>query len=165
MTGPRSPVLIEGWASLFGVPDAEGDVVRAGAFSAALQRAGAGRVAMLLSHADGDVAGRWTRIEERGRGLFVRGLIDPETPAGQAALMLMEGGRLDGLSIGFVARRYRPRMGRAGRDLLDIDLREVSLVTTPMLSGARFHAPGVPLSVAHSGVPGRMFSRPHRVAA
>ena len=32
------PLLIEGYASLFGIPDASGDVVRAGAFARSLQR-------------------------------------------------------------------------------------------------------------------------------
>lgn len=135
-------LVIEGYASLFGVEDLAGDVVRAGAFARSLAR-GTG-VGMLLSHAGGRTAGRWTTLREDGRGLFVRGLVTDSTAAGVAALKLIGEGGLDGLSIGFVARDWSPRVGR-GRDLKEIELREVSLVTAPMLPGARFAAAGGPI--------------------
>jgi len=56
-------------------------------------------------------------------------------------LRLMAEGALDGLSIGFVARDWSPRV-RRGRELKEIDLREISLVASPMLPGARFAVPG-----------------------
>ena len=127
------PVLIEGYASLFGLADAAGDVVRAGAFARSLN-AGRG-VAMLLQHRDGARAGRWTRAMEDGRGLFVRGL--GEAPG---ALALVEAG-LDGLSIGFRPRLWSPLPG-GGRELREVDLIEISLVSAPMLRGARFSVPG-----------------------
>ncbi len=132
-------LVIEGYASLFGVEDLAGDVVRAGAFARSLAR-GAG-VGMLLSHVGGRTAGRWTMMREDGRGLFVRGFVSDTTPAGAAALELIGNGELDGLSIGFVARDWSPRVSR-GRDLREIELREISLVTSPMLPGARFGIPG-----------------------
>lgn len=121
-------VLIEGYASLFGVADASGDVVRAGAFARSLR---AGGVPMLLQHRGGAVAGRWTRMIEDGRGLFVRGLIE-----GDGARALVRQG-LDGLSIGFRPRVWTPR-GEKGRTLADVELVEVSLVAEPMLAAARF---------------------------
>ncbi|MEQ8556744.1 MAG: HK97 family phage prohead protease [Henriciella sp.] len=124
----RAPVLIEGHAALFGVEDLSGDVVRAGAFARSLSRGG---VPMLLQHRSGAVAGRWTRLIEDGRGLFVRGLI--ERPGAQ---VLVEVG-LNGLSIGFRARLWKPRV-EGGRDLIDLDLVEISLVAEPMQPGARF---------------------------
>lgn len=129
------PVVIEGYASLFGVEDMAGDVVRAGAFTTTLARGAA--VGMLLSHVGGRTAGRWTTIREDGRGLFVRGLVSGETAAGRTALAMISDGTLDGLSIGFVARDWSPRVVR-GRELKRIELREISLVTAPMLAGARF---------------------------
>lgn len=121
-------ILIEGYASLFGVSDASGDVVRAGAFARSLR---AGAVPMLLQHRSGAVAGRWTRMVEDGRGLFVRGLIE-----GDGARVLVREG-LDGLSIGFRPRVWSPRIDK-GRTLADVDLVEVSLVGEPMLGAARF---------------------------
>ena len=122
------PLLIEGYAALFGVPDMAGDVVRAGAFARSLSRA---PPPMLLQHRAGAIAGRWTRMIEDGRGLYVRGLID------SASAQHLAGRGVDGLSIGFRPRLWRPRAGR-GRDLIEIDLVEVSLVAEPMQPLARF---------------------------
>lgn len=96
---------------------------------------------MLLSHVGGKLAGRWTGIREDGRGLFVRGLVTDDTPAGRAALKLVGDGTMDGLSIGYMATDWSPRVSR-GRDLRVIELREIFLVTSPVLSGARFAAAG-----------------------
>ena len=124
-----APVLIEGYASLFGVPDLSGDVVRAGAFTRALE-ASTPRP-MLMQHIHGRVIGRWVRMVEDGRGLYVRGLIE----SGRA-IAAVRGG-LDGLSIGFRPRLWHPRRP-AGRELIDIDLVEISLVAAPMQARARF---------------------------
>lgn len=133
--GSGGLVLIEGYASLFGVEDLAGDVVRAGAFGRSLARGG--DVAMLLQHRGGAPVGRWVAMREDGRGLYVRGLVDPVMRAGAAALKLVREEGLSGLSIGFVARDWSPRVGR-GRELREVELREVSLVMSPMLPGARF---------------------------
>lgn len=136
----KNALVIEGYASLFGVEDLAGDIVRAGAFARSLARQSA--VGMLLQHAGGRTAGRWTMMREDGRGLFVRGLVTDDTPAGQAALRLIHDGTMNGLSIGFVARDWAPRRDR-GRELREIELREVSLVSSPMLPAARFQAAGL----------------------
>ena len=138
----RESLVIEGYASLFGVEDLAGDIVRAGAFARSLARQS--RVGMLLQHAGGRTAGRWMAIREDGRGLFVRGLVMGETPAGIAALRLIHDGTMNGLSIGFIARDWAPRRDR-GRDLREIELREISLVSSPMLPAARFQAAGLPI--------------------
>lgn len=137
-------LVIEGYASLFGVEDLAGDVVRAGAFVRTLARQR--NVGMLLQHLGGRTAGRWTAIREDGRGLFVRGLVMDETAAGKAALNLIQAKALDGLSIGFVARDWTSRSG-GGRELKEIELREISLVASPMLPAARFAAAGAPAIV------------------
>lgn len=138
-------LAIEGYASLFGVEDLGGDVVRAGAFARSLE---AGRsIGMLLNHGGRRLGGRWTRLREDGRGLFVRGLVTSEAPAGRAALDLIGAGRLSGLSIGFIARDWSPRVTR-GRELREIDLGEISLVAMPMLESARIAAVRGPAAVA-----------------
>ena len=125
--------LIEGYASLFGRADSSGDRVRAGAFSQSLARRPG--VPMLIQHRDGARAGRWVRIVEDGRGLFVRGMVDSP-----GARHLIDRG-LSGLSIGFRPRMQSERAG-GGRDLIIIDLFEISLVHEPMLDGARFSVLG-----------------------
>jgi len=128
-----SELLIEGYASLFGIPDQSGDVVRAGAFAHSL-RSGAA-LPMLLQHRQGALAGRWTRVMEDGRGLFVRGLI------GKDRVERLVRGGLNGLSIGFRPRRWMPRAG-GGRELIEVELVEVSLVANPMQARARFDVVG-----------------------
>ncbi|MFC7290895.1 HK97 family phage prohead protease [Hirschia litorea] len=132
----NEPILIEGYASIFGEADLAGDIVRAGAFSRSISGVNE-NVPMLLQHKGGKVAGYWTRIREDGKGLYMRGLIDPTLPAGKMAAKLMANKLLDGLSIGFIAGDWKPA-GAYGRVLSKVDLREVSLVTTPMAPKARF---------------------------
>ncbi len=132
-------LVIEGYESLFGVEDLAGDVVREGAFTRTLARGA--DVRMLLSHIGGQAVGRWITMREDGRGLFVRWLATDATAAGRAALKLIAERKLDGLSIGFIARDWSPR-ARRGRELREIELREISLVASPMLPGARFVTAG-----------------------
>ncbi len=124
----NNPVLIEGYAAVFGVEDLSGDVIRAGAFARSLRQARAPE--LLLQHRSGARAGQWVRVVEDGYGLFVRGLVESD-----GAQRLLRTG-LDGLSIGFRPRLWRARRTR-GRDLIDIDLIEISLVSRPMQPGAR----------------------------
>jgi len=126
-------VLIEGYASRFGMEDRVGDVVRAGAFAASLSTKR--RIPMLLQHKSGAIVGEWSRILEDGRGLYVRGLVHSD-----AAKALIQKG-LDGLSIGFRPQNWTPRRG-LGRNLRRIELVEISLVADPMLPAARFSLPG-----------------------
>lgn len=139
----QTPALIEGYAALFRVPDLVGDTVRAGAF-VGLSAPGAPPVDMLLQHRPGAPVGRWLRLQEDATGLWVRGLVT--APAALARL----GAGLDGLSIGFRARRWQPDRG-GGRRLLSIDLVEVSLVSRPMQPLARLKRltpPDVPARAA-----------------
>jgi HK97 family phage prohead protease len=128
--------MFEGYASLFGVADLGGDLVLPGAFSASLARRGAGGVRMLWQHDPAQPIGRWTAIVEDGRGLRVRGQLNLAVARAREIHALMKEGAVDGLSIGF--RVERARRDRAGvRRLERLDLWEISLVTFPMLPGAR----------------------------
>jgi HK97 family phage prohead protease len=66
----------------------------------------------------------------------MRGLIEADHRIGQKVIALVQAGLADGLSIGFRALEATPRPG-GGRILKTIDLREVSVVTFPMLPRAR----------------------------
>jgi HK97 family phage prohead protease len=91
---------------------------------------------MLHQHEDRAAVGVWDHMVEDERGLFVRGRIMDWSAEGRFARSLSRAGALDGLSIGFRSRRAR-REGRL-RVLVEVELWEVSLVTFPMLPGARF---------------------------
>lgn len=130
-----SELPISGYASLFWARDLNDDVVAQGAFDASLALTPAGRVRMLMQHDPADPIGVWDEITPDVQGLFVRGRIINATPAGRMALALARAGAMDGLSIGFRAVKARAE-GRL-RILTAVDLWEVSLVTFPMLPGAR----------------------------
>ena len=127
---------IEGYASLWGVADLNGDVVVRGAFEESLARSGPEGVRMLSQHDGREVIGVWQEMVEDERGLFVRGRIEDWSAGAKMARALARAGALDGLSIGYRTARAR-RDGRL-RVLSEVGLWEVSLVTFPMLPGARF---------------------------
>jgi HK97 family phage prohead protease len=127
---------VEGYASLWGVADLNRDVLAKGAFGASLARTGAAGVRMLHQHEGRSVVGLWDEMIEDERGLFVRGRIMDWSPDARFARALAGAGAMDGLSIGF--RGVRARRDGALRVLVEVDLWEVSLVTFPMLPGARF---------------------------
>ncbi len=132
--------ILEGYASLFGVPDLGRDVVERGAFRASLARRGAAGVRLLWQHDPAQPLGRWLAIVEDERGLFVRGRLNLAVSRAREILALLRDGAIDGLSIGFRTDKADadPRTGL--RRLKAIDLWEISLVTFPLLPGARVGA-------------------------
>jgi len=127
-------IVIEGYASLFALPDQAGDIIRSGAFRASLAARSA-PLPMLFEHEQRLRAGAWFEAREDRRGLYVRGAIAADAPgAARAARFLARGG--DGLSIGFVPVSARALSG-GGRVLEEVDIVEVSLVQNPMQPLAR----------------------------
>ncbi|MFN4240264.1 MAG: HK97 family phage prohead protease [Erythrobacter cryptus] len=122
-----------GYAALFDVPDAGCDTIRRGAFARSL----AARTAPLplyWQHRADQPIGVVEKAEEDARGLRVIARI--ERPESRAAALLANGA-VNGLSFGF--RTRAARHSPAGRELIDIDLFEVSLVTHPLQHRARVH--------------------------
>lgn len=139
LCAPPSPeagegLRIEGYASLWGRADLNGDVVARGAFTESLARRAP--VKMLHQHEARAPIGVWDEVVEDAAGLFVRGRIFEGSAEARFAQALAKPGALDGLSIGF--RAVRARREGALRVLVEVELWEVSLVTFPMLPGARF---------------------------
>lgn len=126
---------IEGYASLFWTRDLNDDVTAAGAFASSLARTGSVGVKMLHQHDEAEPVGVWDTVVEDAKGLFVRGRILRTTPRGRLVAALVEAGALDGLSIGF--RQVKARAQDRLRVLSRVELWEVSIVTFPMLPGAR----------------------------
>lgn len=130
-------LAIEGYASLFWVRDLADDVAAAGCFSASLARTGARGVKMLSQHEAARPVGVWDEAFEDARGLYLRGRVLEATPEGRLCAALARAGALDGLSIGFRTLKARPDETGRLRVLTEVELWEVSLVTFPMLPGAR----------------------------
>ncbi|MEN9855914.1 MAG: hypothetical protein RLZZ157_1040 [Pseudomonadota bacterium] len=147
-----SDYVIAGYASLFGVPDLVGDIVARGAFTKSLGEWPVSDVAMLFQHDPARPIGRWTGALEDEVGLWMQGVLLPHSADAQRVLARIQAGSADGLSIGFRARDASPRPN-GGRILKTIDLREVSVVTFPMLPRARLRLradPPVPAPAATS---------------
>jgi HK97 family phage prohead protease len=138
----RGRGVFEGYASLFGVPDSAGDVVMAGAFAASLARRGTAGIRMLFQHDAGRPIGTWLDLGEDSRGLFVRGRLAAEVQQAEELGNLLHAGAIDGLSIGFRAVLATRDRATRQRLLTRVDLWEISLVTFPMLEGARVTALG-----------------------
>ncbi|MEP2236517.1 MAG: HK97 family phage prohead protease [Alteripontixanthobacter sp.] len=124
---------LAGYAALFDVPDASHDTIRRGAFIASLAQR-RDPLPLYWQHRPEQRIGWIERAEEDARGLKVIARID--NPSGRAG-RLLEQRSIDGLSFGFRARKYRT--SPQGRELAEIELFEVSLVTHPLQHGARVH--------------------------
>jgi uncharacterized protein len=127
----------EGHASLFGIIDLGRDLVAPGAFKECLSRKGARGIKLLWQHDPKVPLGVWEEIVEDSRGLKVRGRLDLKVAKAREIHALMKSGAVDGLSIGFCTERSRLEAGTGVRRLEKLDLWEVSIVTFPMLPGAR----------------------------
>ena len=122
-----------GYAALFDKRDAGRDTIRPGAFARTLAER-TGPLPLFWQHRPDQRIGWIDEVAEDERGLKVIASID--NPGGGAAAALKRGA-VTGLSFGFRAREFNRTA--AGRDLTDVDLFEVSLVSHPMQHGARVH--------------------------
>lgn len=129
----------EGYASLFGVPDSINDVVVKGAFAGSLDARPPMQIRMLREHDPRVIVGVWRDITEDDKGLRVKGQLLLDVPAAQETHTLMKAGVLDGLSIGF--NTIKAQNNETGqRELQEVDLWEISVVTFPMQDIARVTA-------------------------
>jgi hypothetical protein len=128
-----APLRFAGYAALFDIADAGRDTIRRGAFARTLA-ARSGPLPLFWQHRPDQPIGVIEQAAEDARGLRVIARIN--RPDSRAA-HLLSAGHVTGLSFGFRTRAARQSAG--GRELLEIDLFEVSLVTHPLQHGARVH--------------------------
>ena len=127
-----------GYAAIFDQPDAGGDVIRPGAFAASL-KARTDPLPLFWQHRPEQQIGWVERVAEDARGLRVIARLS--NPEGTNAA-LIAGGEVRGLSFGYRARAAREIVlpgAETGRELSDIDIFEVSVVSAPMQPLARVH--------------------------
>lgn len=140
---------IEGYASLFGEIDQARDMVMPGAFAQTLKQRGLRKIPMLFQHDPAEPVGVWLDLAEDFRGLRARGRLIPDVARGRELLALLRAGAIDGLSIGYRTVRGQIDPKSRVRRLYQVDLWEISIVTFPLLQGARIAAvkdSGPPLS-------------------
>jgi uncharacterized protein len=112
---------IAGYAAIFDHPDRGGDIIRKGAFA----RAAKAGLPLLWQHDRARRIGFVERVEEDARGLRVVAQMDANAPPVATGA---------GLSFGY---RVRESFKGTYRELIDVDLIEVSVVNHPMQPLAR----------------------------
>lgn len=127
-----------GYGAVFGNVDAYNERILPGAFADTLAEAKTrGRMpAMLWQHNPTQPIGVWRSMREDERGLYVEGEL-ADTQLGREAYSLLKLGALSGLSIGFSVAKETLNRDENIRDLVAINLWEVSPVTFPANSEAR----------------------------
>ena len=109
-----------GYAAVFDRVDRGGDVVRRGAFTGQLDRA----VPLLWQHDRTRPAGTIEMIAEDSKGLRVIGRLE-------------EGAVTVGFGLSFGYQTKRQARTASARELIELELVEISLVTSPMQPLAR----------------------------
>ena len=131
---------VEGYASLFGEIDQARDMVMPGAFTQTLKTRGLRKIPMLFQHDPAEPVGIWLELKEDFRGLRARGKLIPDVRRARELLALLRSGAIDGLSIGYRTVRGVIEPRTRVRKLYQVDLFEISIVTFPLLDGARVNA-------------------------
>jgi HK97 family phage prohead protease len=124
--------FIAGLAAGIGNADHGGDVIMPGAFAKTLHARAGRSIPMLMHHDLKKPVGVWTKLTETPAGLEAEGKLTLATRDAQEAHALVKDGALGMLSIGYkpdpTTTRYLPK----GRELHNVSLHEVSLVTVGM---------------------------------
>ena len=140
--GETGKLTLRGYAAVFNslseqLPGNNGtfrEVIRPGAFRDSLAQGA--DVRFLLNH-EGLPLARTTsgtlRLKEDSRGLVIDADLDPSDPDVQRIVPKIRRGDLSQMSFGFITRRdnWRQESGGQVRDLLAVDLLDVSAVTYP----------------------------------
>jgi HK97 family phage prohead protease len=111
-----------------------------GAFTQTLRQRGLRKIPMLFQHDPSEPVGIWLELREDFRGLWARGKLIPDVARGRELLALLRSRAIDGLSIGYRTVRGRIDPKTRVRRLYQVDLWEISIVTFPLLAGARVEA-------------------------
>lgn len=136
--GSLSSGKLRGYAAVFDAPADLGEfteTIKPGAFTRTLINAD---VRALYDHSRGDILGRTRantlKLEQDGKGLAFE-LDLPDTQLGRDLAVLVERGDVAGCSFGFRCAiggdRWESRSGRMHRELIDVDLHEITLTAWP----------------------------------
>lgn len=128
------PGKFTGKASVYGVIDSYGDVVMPGAFTKTLAEKG-NEIVVLSQHDQTNAIGIARLSDSSDALLITDGRLELELASARDEYVRLKSGLITGISIGYVTRDARFEQGV--RQLTDIDLWEVSLVTFPANDFAR----------------------------
>ena len=131
---------VEGYASLFGEIDAARDMVMPGRSRARSRAAASAACRCCSSTTRPSRSACGSSFTRTSRGLRARGRLIPDVARARELIALVRAGAVDGLSIGFRTVKGRVDPASRVRRLIDVDLWEISIVTFPLLAGARVRA-------------------------
>jgi len=120
--------LFSGYASVYGGVDSYGDTIVPGAYASTLMDRER-PIQLRFNHEPG-VIGKWTRIEEDEKGLYVEGELTPGHSKAMDVYASLMHGAISGLSIGYRPVKFTPNQ-TGGLDLQEISLIEISVVESP----------------------------------
>ena len=127
--------MIRGYASVFGGIDSYGDTVMHGAYADTIGERER-PVRMRWNHF-GPVIGKWLKMYEDEKGLYVEGQLTPGHSVAEDVYASLKFGAVDGLSIGYIPKAYIDDKETGIRTLTEIELIEISVVEEPADLGAK----------------------------
>lgn len=128
-----------GYASVFNGTDSYGDTIMPGAFKKSIETNGIPK--MFFNHQWNMPIGKYTKLEEDSKGLYVEGEFTPGLQLADDVSAAMVHGTLDGLSIGGYVRSDDCEEGPSGNRIIHTwtRLMEISPVVFPADDNARIH--------------------------
>ena len=85
----------------------------------------------------GPVIGKWVKMYEDDKGLYVEGQLTPGHSVAEDVYASLKFGAVDGLSIGYIPKEYEDDRETGIRTLTAIELIEISVVEEPADLGAK----------------------------
>jgi HK97 family phage prohead protease len=125
-----------GYASVFDGVDAYGDMIQRGAYSETIDLTKRERPIRMRWNHYGDVIGKWLKMVEDEKGLYVEGELTPGHSKAMDVYASMKHGAIDGLSIGYYPKEAE-QLANGVNLLKKIELVEISVVEEPADLGAK----------------------------
>lgn len=122
--------VFAGYASVFDVVDNQQDIILKGAFANTLPSR-LNQIKLLWQHKFDEIIGNFTSIVEDDYGLFVQGKLNLEIERAKEAYSLLKTGAISSLSIGYNVIDSRYDEEKDVREITNLNLWEISLVTFP----------------------------------
>lgn len=126
--------FFSGYGAVFGNVDWYNDIILPGAFKNTLAKwSTKGKLPPVLwNHSTNEPIGIYTKLLEDEKGLYVEGkLLVDDVPKAKSTHALLKAGAIDGLSIGYRTVKSSYNEDTDIRELIELDLGEISIVTTP----------------------------------
>lgn len=131
-----------GYGNTFNFKDYAGDITQPGAFKKSLEQHVINKtsVPILWQHDTTKPIGVWLSAVEDEKGLLLTGRLTKGVQAADEAMLLISSGAVSGLSIGYIVVNERYDAKKQANLLIEIELRECSIVTFPCNTQSRIDA-------------------------